>query len=391
MIQSLLKTGKYQFRVFGGAVKHANYNTIKVNEDFIIAPVDGFGDPMKLRLALASEKPDAILLFTDPRFFIWIFEMEDEVHDVCPIAYNHIWDEEPYPSFNEQLYEATDLINCISWKTYELVSPHFPEKTNYIPHALSTNVFKKLPKYERREYKKQLLGDTHVNSFVGLWINRNARRKRPGDLLISWKLFLENLQENHGHKNAVLIVHTDPLDSEGPNLYKQIEMLGIVDNVFISKEKLDFEKMNVLHNVSDFCINVSNAEGFGLATLEALYTGTPIIATKTGGLTRQVENPETGEQYGVGMDPDLRTMVGSQTVPFIMEDHVRHDTIANAINKLFELGNDGREELGLRGQAYAHKAFNLEALGKAWDETLEKCILDYKANQDKPRYKMTTL
>src|SRR3990167_10246616 len=81
LIEGLLKTGKYSFRCFGGAIKHANYDTIVVNDDFIIKPIDGFGDQSTLRHAIATEKPDAIFLFTDPRFFEWLLAMEDEIHN----------------------------------------------------------------------------------------------------------------------------------------------------------------------------------------------------------------------------------------------------------------------------------------------------------------------
>src|SRR5579871_1796504 len=43
LITGLIQTGKWSFRCFGGAVKHDNYNTIKVNDDFVIKPTNGFG------------------------------------------------------------------------------------------------------------------------------------------------------------------------------------------------------------------------------------------------------------------------------------------------------------------------------------------------------------
>ena len=46
----------------------------KLNPDFVIKPIDGFGNKEMLRVILATEKPDIIFLFTDPRFFLWLFE-----------------------------------------------------------------------------------------------------------------------------------------------------------------------------------------------------------------------------------------------------------------------------------------------------------------------------
>jgi hypothetical protein len=141
LVEGLLKKGCWRVRQLGAAVKHNDYRVIKVNDDFLIKPVDGFGDPNMLRTLLATEKPDLLFLFTDPRFFIWLWEMEDEVHQVCPIVYWHVWDNWPKPEFNSPLYEATDLINCHSHLTYEICKQDFEEKTNFIPLYLKACSF----------------------------------------------------------------------------------------------------------------------------------------------------------------------------------------------------------------------------------------------------------
>ena len=128
LINGLLETGKWTVRQFGAAMKHETYDVLRVTEDFIIKPIDGFGDKETLRLALATEKPDLLFLFTDPRFFIWLFEMEDEIHQVCPIAWWHVWDNYPYPKFNEAYYEGTDVINCHSYMTYTMLKKYHPKK-----------------------------------------------------------------------------------------------------------------------------------------------------------------------------------------------------------------------------------------------------------------------
>ena len=135
LINGLLKKNTWSIRQFGAAVKHDSYETVKINDDFIIKPIDGFGNKELLRMALATEKPDAVFLFTDPRFYYWLFEMEDEIHQVCPIVYWHVWDNTPYPEFNDPFYEATDLINCHSHHTYTQVVKKHPKKTFFVPHA----------------------------------------------------------------------------------------------------------------------------------------------------------------------------------------------------------------------------------------------------------------
>lgn len=378
LINGLIKTGKYQFRCLGAALKHVNYDTIVVNEDFIVKPIDGFGTQDMIRLAIATEKPDAMLIFTDPRFFVWLWEMEDEIHQCCPIVYWHVWDNDPYPDFNNVLYDSNDLINCLSYKTYGLVKPHFPDKTNYIPHALPTDIYYPLPKDAIERAKIQLLGEKRKDHFTGFWINRNARRKMPNDVLVSWKLFLDELQKKHGHRNATLVMHTDPLDQEGPNLLRTTEHLGITDSIFFSTDRLEFEKINVLHNIADFCLNMACNEGFGLGTLESMQCGKPIIALKTGGLTRQVVNCHDGSENGVALDPDCRDLVGSQNVPYIYEDHVANEKVAAAIMKLYELGSEKRNEIGMKAREYALNEFPINKMVSEWDRTLSETIQNWK-------------
>jgi glycosyltransferase involved in cell wall biosynthesis len=378
LLNGLVKKGEWTFRQFGAAMKHSDYRTIVVNEDLIIKPIDGFGNRDLIRVTLATEKPDAILIFTDPRFFIWLFEMEDEVHQMCPILWWHVWDNQPYPKFNDVLYQSTDLINCHSYMTYEMVKEHFPDRTHFVPHAIPNDMFFPLSELERTNYKRNLLGPNRLDHFVGIWVNRNARRKRPSDVLHAWKLLLDSMEKNDGHRKATLIMHTDPLDQEGPNLFAVAEELNITDNVFFSKDRIEFDKMNVLYNISDVCINISYAEGFGLGTLEAMQAGTPIAAVKTGGLTRQVVDHHDGSENGVALPVECKTLVGSQMVPYIYEDYVTVETTAEGLYSLFKMSTDEKRMLREKVRKYALSEFSYQKTIDDWHTTMKETIENWK-------------
>jgi glycosyltransferase involved in cell wall biosynthesis len=369
-------------RQFGAAIKHANYDIVKLSDDFIIKPVDGFGNPEMLRQALAMERPDVLFLFTDPRFFTWVWEMEDEVHQICPIAYWHVWDNYPTPNFNKVLYDSTDLINCHSYLTYSFVKDLAPDRTNFIPHALPNEVFYPIDDTSKvQDFKIQLLGESRKDHFVLFWVNRNAKRKRPNDLLWAWQLFMKMLHDRHGKSDATLLMHTQPDDQEGPNLRATAEMLEITSSLVFSPERLDFAKMNVLHNVSDSCINISYAEGFGLSTLESMQCGKPIIALKTGGLTRQVVDHRDGSENGVSLPVEMQSLVGSQSVPYIYEDYCSAQTTAAAILKMYELGVEGRRTLGKKAREYVLSEFSLERTVSEWDRTLSNLVDGWKTSR----------
>ena len=379
LINGLVEKGRWSVRQFGAAIKHTDYNVLQVNPDFIIKPIDGFGNRETIIQTLVTEKPDLLLIFTDPRFFLWLYEIEDEIRQVCPIAYWHVWDNYPYPEFNDSIYQATDLINCHSHMTYTMIKEKYPEKTNFIPHALPEDVFYPLEKEEIDNSRRQLLGPGSEDKFVLFWVNRNARRKRPSDLLWAWSRFVDRLDENE-KKNVVLLLHTDPKDQEGPDLIRVAENMNILDSCFFSTQRIDFEKMNVLHNISDACINISYAEGFGLATLEAMQCSKPIIAVKTGGLTRQVVDHRDGSENGIALDVDTQTLVGSQVVPYIFEDYANVDKVTDAIYDMYKKTPNQRKELGQKARNYALSEFSLQKTVDLWDESLHNLIQDYRTN-----------
>ncbi len=371
LIEGLIKKGCWTFRQFGAAIKHENYEAVAVSEDFIIKPVDGFGTREMILQTLATEKPDILFIFTDPRFFIWLWEMEDEIREICPIAYWHVWDNHPFPEFNAPYYESTDLINCHSHMTYSLLKERYP-KTGFIPHALPDEIFFPLSDSEINNHRNKIIGKERADDFVMFWVNRNARRKRPADVLLAWSRFLESAKENYRYSRvpATLIMHTDPYDQEGPNLLAVADSLGLQNSVIFSNERVGFEKMNVLHNISDACINIAYAEGFGLATLEAMQCGNPIIAGKTGGLTRQVVDHRDETENGVALEIRQKALVGSQNVPYIYEDYVDIDETSDAILKLFSMPKKELKQLGNKAREYVKSEFSYQKTIDLWHESL---------------------
>ena len=115
-IEAMLKTGKYRFFCLGGAVKHNDYTPVKVDpygDDWVIFPVDGYGTQDSVRNFVKNYKPDIVWFMTDPRFYGWLWEIENEIREVAPMVYYHVWDNYPHPTFNRPWYESNDAVVTI--------------------------------------------------------------------------------------------------------------------------------------------------------------------------------------------------------------------------------------------------------------------------------------
>ena len=369
--EALLKTGNFQIRSFGGAIKHPKYEPIKTKEwgdDWIMFPVDGYGSPEGVRSLLRTEKPDILWFMTDPRFWGWLWEMENEIRPLMPMVYYHVWDNYPYPTFNKKLYESNDFIAAISKVTDDIVKTVAPNvKSQYIPHAVNNDIFKPVDDLELLEgFKKEVFNDYYdPNKFVFLWNNRNARRKQSGSLIFWFNDFLEKV----GKDKACLIMHTEIKDQNGQDLQAIIEELGLTNGeVLFSQQKVPPDRLALMYNIADCTINISDAEGFGLATLESLSCGVPIIVSMTGGLQEQVTDGESW--FGLGIKPTSKAIIGSQNIPWIFEDRLAGNDVVEALENMYFMSKEKRTELGLAGRQHVINNYSFETFNKTWVDTL---------------------
>ena len=185
-----------------GAIKHPDQGKrMDLSEDtnktmeltdssIILYPVENYGNPDILRALLDQEKPDAIMLFTDPRYFEYIFSMENEIRKNIPIIYLNIWDDFPTPLYNKPFYEACDALLAISKQTKLINELVLGDKAKnkilkYVPHGLNEKIYKPVPEEELKEFKNNLFQDGEKD-FVMFFNSRNIRRKQIPDAM--WAL-----------------------------------------------------------------------------------------------------------------------------------------------------------------------------------------------------------
>lgn len=390
VIEHLVKTGKFQIISLAGAMKHPDYKPQRVQEwgeDVVIIPVDGYGSKDMIRQLLDVEKPDAIWFFTDPRFYQWLWQIEDEVHLQCPMIYWHVWDNLPYPKYNEHAYKSTDFIACINRLTHKfLCDEGFEDKCEYLPHGVPEDDYKMLPLDKIRKIKAAHLSEEKADAFVVFYNSRNALRKRTGNVIHAFKEFLEMLPEKE-RKNCVMAMHTPPKDPEGQDLFKVVESLNIKEYVGFNDKKMPNNVMAEFYNMADATIALSSEEGFGLSILESLMCGTPVVCSKTGGMQDQVIDWETGEVFGHCIEPDASSLIGSQTTPYIWSDHVDPTTAAKCLldlyNKKKELGSEYKYAIaGEKARESCLRRFHLPKIQERWEEIIVEQIEKFKTRSD---------
>ena len=405
----------YNWCQIAGSVKHpekgkiidysedCNKNAQIKDAKVTLYPYDEYGTPDILREVIKRESPDAILLITDPRYFQWVFNMEEEIRKTIPIAYLNIWDDMPAPQYNEEFYDSCDALFGISKQTVAINKIVLGEKANskvikYVPHGLDTKKFFPL-KEETKEYTKfkDRFTKGKDKDFILFFNSRNIRRKSIPDALAAWKMFTDNLTTEEKEK-VLFVLHTEVSSPHGTDLPAVIEyLMGPEDEtVILSNNKLPHEHMNYLYNMADGVILLSSAEGWGLSLTESLLTSTPFIANVTGGMqdqmrfvdennewyTNSVEIPsnhyQTYSEHGewaLPVFPKALALVGSPVTPYIWDSRCDFRDAAQNINKLYNMSNKKRKSIGEKGRKWAisnEAGFTAEAMGKTFTEGMEE-------------------
>ena len=419
---------KYDWIQIGAAVKHPDEGKFfdvsdSVNEEagidnasVRIIPCSGYGNQQLVRNIMVKEQPDAIMHFTDPRFWDWLYAMEDEIRKVIPIMYYNIWDDLPDPQWNAKFYASCDLLMGISKQTYGInkrTIKDFGEdyadwQIQYVPHGVSEKFYPIVSDKEVNEMVavKKSMGISDNKNFILFWNNRNIRRKNPGDIVLAYKTFCDTLTKEEAN-NALLIMHTTRVDPNGTDLPEVIKNICPDYDVVFTNSQFSTEQLNQLYNIVDVTINMASNEGFGLTTCESLAAGTPLIVNVTGGLQDQCNftidgKYITADQYielgslhnvkelpqniswGSWVNPiwpSNRSLQGSPATPFIFDDRCSYEDAAKAIRQWYDTEPQRRKACGIEGSEWVKgNESNMSAknMGKRVLESIEGVFNNWK-------------
>ena len=419
----------YDWVQLAGAIKHPEAGKVidmsqglsefGIKDGYLrIYPVDGYGNEDLLRHVIEQEKPDAILHYTDPRFWIWFYNMEAEIRRDIPIFYYNIWDDLPDPQYNTNYYKSSDLLMSISKQTYGINNRLLPDyedwQTTYVPHGISKRRFHKVDDDDVKLMDFEEAHGLSDKTFKILYSNRNIRRKQPGDVLLAYKYFMDELTPEQ-RDECVLIFHTQPVDDNGTDLPRVHRHLCPEYDVCFTYDKggsFDDNKMNLLFNSADVYVNLASNEGFGLGSAEALTVGTPIIVNVTGGLQDQCgfrdDNGNlltAGDYIELGTNhrgkykthgewvkpvyPASISLQGSPMTPYIWDDRCNPEDVAPNIREFYDMGRDERKRLGSLGTEFCKEnQMTSEAMGQNFIDSMNGAFDNWKP---KKRYTMETV
>ena len=295
----------------GGAIEHPDAGKrLDISEDtnnimgiqdasVFIYPINGYGTQELIRQLIEIEKPDAIMFFTDPRYWIWLFQMESEIRKKIPMIYLNIWDDLPAPLYNKAYYESCDTLMAISKQTLNINKMVLGDRIEnkilkYVPHGINHKVYFPINEFMKddsanlQKKREQLFGKDQPE-FVVFYNARNIRRKSTSDLIAAYSEFCESIGKEKAKKCALLL-HTQVRDDNGTDLSVVRDLLCDPEyvKVVFHDARVPSNEVNWLYNIADVTALISSNEGWGLSLTESLMAGKMIIANVTGGMQDQM-------------------------------------------------------------------------------------------------------
>lgn len=432
---------RFNFFQLGAAIKHPEAGKIfDLSEDInkqvgiddaqvLVYPFDGYGNPEVVRALIDKHDIDAIVHFTDPRYWQWLYRMSAELRQKMPIFYYHIWDDLPAPHYNKPYYQSCDLLMGISKQSnniakivlggegnyIDLDAPNATDrvllkyksilpKVCYAPHGINTKTYRPLAYHETEKTRERLFGKNHAEdvNFVVFHNNRNIRRKMTSDLILSFKFLYDKIKKESPEQaeKIRLLLHTEAIDMNGTDLVRVINDVcpEIKHLTTITNQKVSMEELNQFYNIADVVANIASNEGWGLSSTEALLTATPIVNNVTGGLQDQCRfededgnwiefDEDFGSNHGgrykkhgrwvVPVFPASINIQGSPPTPYIFDDRCDPRDVAKALYQWWETPATVRAECGQEGRAWAmseEAGFTAERMCKTIGDAMQLCI-----------------
>jgi N-acetyl-alpha-D-glucosaminyl L-malate synthase BshA len=287
LASKIVEVSRYE----GLDVLHVHYAVPHATSAYLARQILGPDAP---RIVTTLHGTDITLVGSDPSFLpITRFSIMESDGVTTPSAY---------------LRDAThDLLDVPATTPIEVI-PNFVDTARFTPAPRRT-VAEVYPPFGAVGIAPAVL--THVSNFRPL--------KRVDDVI---RIFAE-VHKRAGRPTVLMLVGDGPERSRAEAMVRQLGLVGSV--AFLGKMVSFVEVLQA----SDVFLLPSESESFGLAALEALSCGVPVVASHVGGLPEVVPDGEVGYLAPVG---DVATM--AERVLRLLADPALHRRQSSAARAL---------------------------------------------------------
>lgn len=214
-----------------------------------------------------------------------------------------------------------------------------PEKLRTVPCGVDTELFRPIPRAEAR----RVVGVSPEDK-VALFVGRLEQQKGLDVLFPA----LARIHQQVGHPLTFLIIGGDRRREAQKleQLRQRAEELGISCHVRLPG-LIEQRCLPYYYSAADVCAMPSYAESFGMVAVEAMACGTPIVASRVGGLQLTVRDGVTGylvpprdveslaeRMIQILRDPALRDRLGAAGIERAQE--YSWQTIATGLRQVYE-------------------------------------------------------
>jgi alpha-1,6-mannosyltransferase len=303
-------------------------------------------DPYRFMLATRTnrriamhERPDVIEVGS-PGFVPWIVRLATRGLDIPVVAFYHSNFPRVFSPFPERANAFGRALFDLGWRYARRIDKHFAhtivcsefvandlrragiDRITRIPLGVDLGHYHPSRRARRREVRARYgLPEGPVAAFVG----RFAREKELDVLLDGWR-------EVHRKTGAHLA-----LVGDGPMRARLVAQADGAPWVRFLPYESDRDRLADLFAAIDLFVAPSSNETFGLAPLEALASGTPVLSADRGGISEQVVTSGAGARFESG---DSRSLA-EEAVLLLRSDLA---------------------SLGAKGRAYAEKDHSWESV-----------------------------
>lgn len=311
-------------------------------------------DPYRFMLATRTnrrialhERPDVIEVGS-PGFVPWIVRLAARGLDIPAVAFYHSNFPRVFSPFPERANAFGRAMYDLAWRYARVIDRHFArtivcsefvaqdlrangiDRVTKIPLGVDLALYHPSRRARRREIRARYgLPEGPVAAFVG----RFAQEKELNVLLDGWR----EVNRRTGAQLALV--------GDGPMRAKLVAQADGAPWARFLPYESDRDRLADLLASLDLFVAPSSNETFGLAPLEALASGTPVLSADRGGISEQVETSGAGARFASGEPRSL----AEEAVKLLQSDLVA---------------------LGAKGRAYAEN-------DHSWDSVFDRIFALY--------------